>query len=330
LFVLVFLVGCHSGEDPSIAFQDMEILQATPTAAFNWLQKGNWVFNQGDSICAQNFVQPEVFGACEGVAPDLFAYSDFITSPTGDTVLIWNSSTTLDPYCHVLDLRNAPDVLYLGKFQPNGVSTTCAGIHNGYMYATKDAHLLGVYDLSLLDPQNAMLEADMEVGAVSLDAVNFVHVAAFQDTFAYVGGNGNPIYVLSIADPIRPRVLSEVKVQLSNALTVHGGHLYNRGNASIDIMDLADPAHPLPVARIDEVHAKDLKWRDQYLYVTTESSLNIYDVGTPTSPVLVRKIGVSGQLLGKMWMFGDYLVASSIADVGFVSNQRLYFYPNVP
>jgi hypothetical protein len=35
LFVLVFLVGCHSGEDPSIAFQDMEILQATPTAAFN-------------------------------------------------------------------------------------------------------------------------------------------------------------------------------------------------------------------------------------------------------------------------------------------------------
>jgi hypothetical protein len=330
LLLVLLIAGCHSSEDPSKAFQDLELLQSMPSAQFNWLQKGNWVFNQGDSICAQTFVQPEVFGPCEGTVPNLFAYSNYLTSPTGDTVLIWNSSTTLDPYCHVLDLRNAPDVIYLGKFQPNGVNTTCAGIHNGYMYATKDAHLLGVYDLSLLDPQNAILEADMEVGAVSLDEINFTHVAAFQDTFAYVGGNGNPIYVLSIADPIRPRVLSALKVQLSNGLTVYGGHLYNRGNASIDILSLSDPAHPLPVARIDEIHSKDMKWRDRYLYTVSESSLYIYDIGTPASPVLVRRINVPGELLLKLWFFGDYLMAASIADVGFVSNKRLYFYPNVP
>ncbi|MBK9449088.1 MAG: hypothetical protein IPN95_06690 [Bacteroidetes bacterium] len=78
-------------------------------------------------------------------------------------------------------------------------------------------------------------------------------------TFAYVGGNGNPIYVLIIADPIRPRVLSALKVQLSYGLTVYGGHLYNKGNASIDIMSLSDPAHPLPVARIDDIHARDME-----------------------------------------------------------------------
>ncbi|MBP6721704.1 MAG: hypothetical protein KA239_05250, partial [Bacteroidia bacterium] len=62
----------------------------------------------------------------------------------------------------------------------------------------------------------------------------------------------------------------------------------------------------------------------------SESSLYIYDIGTPASPVLVRRINVPGELLLKIWLFGDYLVVDSIADVGFVSYKRLYFYPNVP
>ncbi|MBK9449087.1 MAG: hypothetical protein IPN95_06685 [Bacteroidetes bacterium] len=98
------------------SIQDLEILQSRQRNSIGF--KGSWVLNQGVRF-AQEFCA-EVFGACEGISPGLPGYSNFITSATGDTVLIWNETTVLDPYCHVLDLHNAPDVIYLGKFQPNG------------------------------------------------------------------------------------------------------------------------------------------------------------------------------------------------------------------
>lgn len=326
------IYGCKEpSDDPMRAFKDLEVIQTENVGPWSWIQMEDWVLNQGDSLCARLFIAPNQFGSCEGAHPSM-ATSDLVqiaSSSNGDTVVVWSY-----PFgrAKVLDLTSPPDVTLMGEFFVPQSSATgqYLGVHDGYLYGALDSKTIGIFDLSMLSPGNTSMQDSMLVGSITLDGIANTFFGAFQDSIAYVGGNGGHIYVVSIADPTNPRVLSDIQVQFSNGLIAYNWHLYNLGNHNIDIISLANPANPIPVDRIDDVNAHSIRFNENYLYLGIDGALQIYDVSAPSTPVLLRNVNTGEENIHGIYLFGNYVVAYSEKGNYNPSYNRLYLFPNTP
>ncbi|MCC6764931.1 MAG: hypothetical protein IT293_09735 [Deltaproteobacteria bacterium] len=169
-----------------------------------------------------------------------------------------------------------------------------------YAYVSDKVEGLVVVDVDMLadgDPRNNFLEKVASFNPDgALDDARYVTIAG---EYAYVLCKRG-LVVVSIADPVHPRIVSEVgapDLVEPRAVQVQFRYAFVTDARGLRVLDVTNLAAPRFVAALDIPEAGDLTVARTYAYVPAGSQgLAIVDVERPAKPVLFQMFNANGAL----------------------------------
>lgn len=238
-------------------------------------------------------------------------------------------TTNADFGLEILDVSDAAQPVVVGRFETLGQKLHELVVQNSYAYVADADRGLRIVDVS--DPLRPSL-----VGGFGEFRFNshFVGDLIVRGNRAYVAGSPDS-WILDIADPTDPILLSAYDDETARSVDVNGDHMFVADwDNGLEVYDITDPTAPTIVGNLErELRPRDIVVSNGFVYLVDASSgfdgsLRIIDVSDPTSPLqsgevsdLPRqaRVGVQGTLLALnsagSSAFGDFFSGVRIFDI---------------
>jgi hypothetical protein len=160
-------------------------------------------------------------------------------------------------------------------------------ISGNYAICTGHNH---IFTISFANPANPEMVSISEFSGGTIAAYQQGNLVYFIGDAA---GQGSDVYIVDIADPVNPVVVSSFNTRsTAYDILVDGAYAYVADYANqILIANVADPADPFAVARINTPgYAYALAKTGIYLYVAqADSGLAIFDISDPYHPYIAGR-----------------------------------------
>jgi hypothetical protein len=213
----------------------------------------------------------------------------------------------------VLDLRGSADRMIVSTlFCPGSGQAICKS--GDLVYLADGPAGLIIIDVS--DPLNPLT-----VG--SYTRLNFAQHVVVQDDLALVtcGGSrmgpGNVVFILDIADPSAPILLSKYcpsesasTGQVRDVDVSENLALVAVGSEGLQVVDISRPAHPILVGSYRDCEAWDIAVLDSLAFVSCSEELLVLNVADPHSPDSIAIFGEARGVNKDLRLFDSLLVSS--------------------
>jgi hypothetical protein len=129
----------------------------------------------------------------------------------------------------------------------------------------------------------------------------FPNNVALSGDFAFIAAGVNGLFVVDVADPLRPYVAGSVVTHgNANDVRIVGDYAFvASGLPGVVVVDVRDPGHPRVVGQESTAgFANDLVVAGGRAYVADEQGLSIVDVSDPTRPHFLGAVAMPGRARG--------------------------------
>ena len=224
-----------------------------------------------------------------------------------------------DNLLEVIDVSDPTAPAIVGSVPLNYYASSIY-VSGRYAYVTvRQAGIFNIIDVS--DAAHPVIIATSTVGTSDSMSVTV------QGRYAYLSGiDGNPsVYVMDVADPYHPKVVSSFHPNSACSVTPAGRFLYVGSWGRFTIGDISDPTHPSQVGESAYNGSRDYCYvavQGRYAYVDSYSdgTITVFDVSSSTNPTVVTTLDQGGPTRGDdgtVVVSGRYLYASDYTDQNF-------------
>lgn len=266
----------------------------------------------GTALAAERERGLYIFDVSKPTSPRFLKNYDFSWSPF-DIVVEGSRAYVVDNHkeLYIFDISAPSSPVILGKYLCPETIAAISLIGN-YAYLTTWGS--GLEIINVKDPTRPVKE-----GVFFADYPTIKNIT-INGNYAYCNNDYYWFYILDLANPLEPVLLSKLKITTVGKIHIDGNYAFQAGDYGADVIDITNPTAPVVISNFygsSNIRVGSVCSQGAYVYVANNNylipSLDIFDFNRPSSPERIGRYMLKDSYIYDLCINDNYvyLVASS-------------------